>query len=656
MKKTGIRERWIWIAICVALTARILVEKNGYDDRETGAVSNEVSARKEHQNTKPVEKHSSNTAISARLSSLLNACAGEVALPTEYGAAKLLVGFADLAHDAPLEAIAFAESNRDHPLIVRFCEVLAMEVPVDYADQCLAAFQRLGAERIGSGQTKGILFARAWKAKGIDEATALFPSLNTEGLRQIKMMAFVHYAESSPEVALNYFNRHARGDDRKAMLSIIAGAFARADYENGIRWIHTLDPENSTLARSAFIRAAMWADPLNALRTAIHWGTEPSQLPAAELSSRLAAVNPTQLRAFLNEHMNLPMIQELLPGVLRQLSNAEPLMASELLKSIPDPVVRSQAGQAVFRNWLKVDSAAAVNWLESQDATQATAVLSSAGTIEALAREVPQAAAALLARVSPNGMALPAIKTIGANMAASDPVAAANWCRSFSQAEASSAAVEGAVRGLAVKSPGSALEFALQMPEDSPARTAGIRSVALLAGGKIIESNPAQVSSLAPNDRATFNDLVSEVYAWSNLPADVAKRVQLTLNRTQDEMQTRAELQRWMGQNPAAASRWLAEQPSGEWRVTSGRTVVDFYLKQDAQAAAQWVSDLPTGELKAESSIVIAQSLLDSDPQNAYAWAEMAVGSPRQQEIMEAAMSRLRPPPGNDGDHPPGSQ
>lgn len=541
---------------------------------------------------------------------------------------RLLLSYAELCASDPGSAMELLRRIRNGTMVPAFSEVLVRSAPVVSLPACAGLLRRLGNMAVPF-EHYGVIAARLWKDSGREEALRIVASEGAVNPAVLLQAAAGALARLDPGFSAQQVSTEPDAQARKVLIEMTGGEYARIDPDKALVWVASLPPSERDAALKGFLASASYTAPRLALLASDKHGLPLRKDDAIRIAGRLTDAPLEELHQLMKEFAGRPSVQQVLP-VLVTARAREGNFDTTLLDLIEDASGKQTCGSLLVSGWLAKDPASAVAWLKSREPDFISFAMGTPSTAAAVAGVDAQTAMQMAAQMPLTDAALPAFCAIAEGIARSDPKRAGEWCSGLGTESAASAAAAVAARGIAArKGLPDALAFAAGLPEDSKVRAGAVREIGIAAAADS-GAAPPDPSALGERDAAVFHEALSEASAWRTLPeplkSRVLRRAELPGNPQLPEVSQLVRL--WAGENPGAATAWLAAQESGNWRADSAEIIAGAWFGKEPERAAEWINTLPEGPVRAGASLAAARALIQSNPDAAMQWLERARSLP----------------------------
>jgi len=216
---------------------------------------------------------------------------------------------------------------------------------------------------------------------------------------------------------------------------------------------------------------------------------------------------------------------------------------------------------------------------------------------------------------------------------------AMKWAKGFVDETMRDMAVESVACAWAKCDPLKAVQWALEIRDNAPARSAALSTVF----SSWVASDPKAASNYA----ATLGQ-ADQTYAIASLApalaADNPREAILWAQGFDEEdahsLATHGVVATWAFNQPAEAAAWALTQPEGFDRADNVRVIVERWMDNDAPAAIEWASHLTPGASRDSAFDLISSRFSDANPSLAATWGESIDRSELRDARLEAIAGR----------------
>jgi hypothetical protein len=389
------------------------------------------------------------------------------------------------------------------------------------------------------------------------------------------------WAAVDPDGAWDAAMQFGDSNLKRQMISSVIGVIARTDLDKARDLLSGIkDPQIKQNALYAFLNQASSQDPEEAFRVLA------SESPDRHgyghyhnLFQKWAKEDPDAAIAKLSQIKGTSNRQQALQGIASALVASDPKRALEMFDGMPPGQTRGNMLASITSAWMNHDSEAAMAWINTLPAADRSKALQNVSW--QLGQENPAKAAELLASLPANNQTSHQYSQLAGQWAQQDLDAARKWVESLPAGRTREQAMSGILNTLAQTDP----VKAASVFGDSVVNNQNSGHVGMIVGEWIKTDQTAALAWLDSLD----------------LRGDNHRNVHSQF------------LSNWVGEDPAAASRYALGIQDEKSREQAIGSLVGSWGSSDPQAAREWIMKSLEGDVKNSSLNSLIQNLTYQD-------------------------------------------
>jgi hypothetical protein len=427
--------------------------------------------------------------------------------------------------------------------------------------------------------------------------------LHPNDAHELRVAILKEVAKSDPRLAFTLLQER-RDVDRAEVGSALAKAWGRQAPQEALKWLATQPHSYATDVLGAAVLKG-WAEtdlPAAMEAAATLPITEANQYTVRSITEQWLRSDPKQAAEWLAKQPKLDPI--IVIAAINALDDSNPALAAQIYTTQFPPGRQSEYGDRLVASWVQKDPQACVDWLRTLKQGEFY-FRSMAAAAEALAREKPAAAIALMNELPADADRRQMILDIG--QAIADPRVAVDWLVTLPESTTVNEVLRRLIAQMSDKDPDALLELAGRLPP-------GPRQAAVYAGvaeAKFSRDPDKAIAWIKTLDNPSYRDAIVASVGSQWAEADPRGAAEFVRGLAPGE--GRERMVAWVAaaliqKDPAAAVDWsLALAESYAARIAVGNAF-GALARYESEKAVQKATALPPGKIRDEAllSTVIA--------------------------------------------------